>query len=144
MTRLRSLRSASIQTRLIVIVLLFAIGVAALAALASARMEGRILTERKHATKSVVETALGVVSYYGAEREAGRMSEKDAQAAALAYFDKPASALTRREAALLAAILPNPRAWSPSRPTAYLERRARTIRTRIEQLGPMLDCVRPI
>jgi methyl-accepting chemotaxis protein len=88
MTRLRSLRSASIQTRLIVIVLLFAIGVAALAALASARMEGRILTERKHATKSVVETALGVVSYYGAEQEAGRMSEEDAQAAALAAVEQ--------------------------------------------------------
>jgi len=64
-----------------------------------------------------------------------------AEDAARAYFDKPASALTRHEAALLAAILPNPRAWSPNRPTAYLQDRARTIRTRIEQLGPMLDCV---
>ncbi|CAI9406976.1 methyl-accepting chemotaxis protein [Nocardioides sp. T2.26MG-1] len=79
-----SLRAASIQTRLIVIVLLFAIGIAALAALASARMEGRILTERKNATRSVVETALGIVTYYGGEAEAGRLTEKDAQAAALA------------------------------------------------------------
>ena len=66
-----------------------------------------------------------------------------AEAAARAYFDKPASALGRQEAALLAAVLPNPRIWSPSRPTAYLQGRARTIRTRIAQLGPMLDCVRP-
>jgi monofunctional biosynthetic peptidoglycan transglycosylase len=66
-----------------------------------------------------------------------------AQAAARAYFDKPASALTRQEAALLAAILPDPRLWSPAHPTPYLARRARTIRTRIAQLGPMLDCVQP-
>jgi monofunctional glycosyltransferase len=67
-----------------------------------------------------------------------------AEAAAQAHFGKPASALSSQEAALLAAILPNPRMWSPSRPTAYLERRARTIRTRIEQLGPMLECLRPM
>ena len=66
-----------------------------------------------------------------------------AEAAAQVHFGKPASALTSQEAALLAAILPNPRAWDPARPTSYLQSRARTIRTRIDQLGPMLDCVRP-
>jgi monofunctional biosynthetic peptidoglycan transglycosylase len=66
-----------------------------------------------------------------------------AEAAARTYFGKPANALSAQEAALLAAILPSPRDWSPVRPTDYLERRARTIRTRIGQLGPMLDCVRP-
>src|SRR5690606_12331090 len=66
-----------------------------------------------------------------------------AEAAARAHFGKPASALTRHEAALLAAILPYPRAWDPVRPRSYLQRRARTISTRIDQLGPMLDCVRP-
>jgi monofunctional glycosyltransferase len=66
-----------------------------------------------------------------------------AEAAARAYFDKPARALSAREAALLAAILPSPRNWSPVRATEYIERRARTIRTRIDQLGPMLDCIRP-
>jgi monofunctional biosynthetic peptidoglycan transglycosylase len=66
-----------------------------------------------------------------------------AEAAARAYFGKSASALSAKEAALLAAILPSPRDWSPARPTDYLERRARTIRTRIGQLGPMLDCLRP-
>jgi monofunctional biosynthetic peptidoglycan transglycosylase len=40
-----------------------------------------------------------------------------AEAAAQAHFGKPAHALSRQEAALLAAILPNPRMWSPSRPT---------------------------
>ena len=66
-----------------------------------------------------------------------------AEAAARAYFDKPASALSAGEAALLAAVLPSPREWSPARPTVYLQGRARTIRTRIDQLGPMLDCERP-
>jgi monofunctional glycosyltransferase len=65
-----------------------------------------------------------------------------AEAAARRYFKKPASALTRREAALIAAILPNPRLWSPARPTRYIARRAQTIERRIEQLGPLLDCVR--
>jgi monofunctional biosynthetic peptidoglycan transglycosylase len=64
-----------------------------------------------------------------------------AEAAAQAHLGKPARALSGQEAALLAAILPNPRMWSPSRPTAYLQGRARTIRSRIEQLGPMLACV---
>ena len=66
-----------------------------------------------------------------------------AQAAAQAHFGKPASDLSRREAALLAAVLPNPREWSASRPSEYIDRRARTILTRTEQLGPMLACTVP-
>ena len=65
-----------------------------------------------------------------------------AEAAAQAYFGKPASALTRREAALIAAVLPNPRVWSPGRPSSYIRQRARVIERRIGQLGPLLDCVR--
>ena len=67
-----------------------------------------------------------------------------AEAAARTYFGKPASALGAQEAALLVSILPSPRDWSPVRPSDYLQDRARTIRTRINQLGPMLDCVRPV
>lgn len=66
-----------------------------------------------------------------------------AEAAARSYFGKSASGLSAQEATLLAAILPSPRDWSPVRPTDYLESRARTIRARIDQLGPMLDCIRP-
>ena len=66
-----------------------------------------------------------------------------AEAAARRYFAKPAAKLSRREAALLAAVLPNPRRWSPARPSRYLEGRVGTIETRIAQLGPMLDCIRP-
>lgn len=65
-----------------------------------------------------------------------------AEAAARRYFGKGAADLTRREAALIAATLPNPRRWSPGRPTRYIAQRARTIEQRMGQLGPLLDCVR--
>jgi monofunctional biosynthetic peptidoglycan transglycosylase len=64
-----------------------------------------------------------------------------AEAAARRYFAKPAAALTRREAALIAAILPNPRVWSPQQPSAAVRRRAATIERRIGQLGPRLQCI---
>lgn len=54
-----------------------------------------------------------------------------AEAAAHAHFDKPAAALTAREAALFAAVLPNPRRWSPEVATPYIEERAATIRERM-------------
>lgn len=63
-----------------------------------------------------------------------------AEAAARHYFAKPASALTAREAALLAAALPSPRHSRPDRPSTYLNQRVRVIHTRIRQLGPLLDC----
>lgn len=50
-----------------------------------------------------------------------------AEVAAKEYFHKPAARLTNREAALLAAVLPNPRKWSPARPTAYIQRKASRI-----------------
>ena len=64
-----------------------------------------------------------------------------AEAAAHHYFGKPAAALTVREAALLAAALPNPRRLSPAQPTPYLVEQTAVIRERIDQLGPLLDCV---
>lgn len=64
-----------------------------------------------------------------------------AQAAAEHYFRRSASRLTRRQAALMAAVLPNPRLWSPARPTAYIQERARTLERRMRQLGPRLACV---
>ena len=81
----------------------------------------------------IIEVYLNIVEFgpgiYGAE------------AAARTYFDKPARDLEAHEAALLAAVLPNPLQWSPARSTDFLSRRARTIQTRIRQLGPMLACV---
>lgn len=49
------------------------------------------------------------------------------EAASRKYFHKPASSLTRAEAALLIACLPNPRRWSPARPTPYILRRQAAI-----------------
>ena len=54
-----------------------------------------------------------------------------AEAASRAYFGKPASALTRREAALMAAVLPNPLRWSPAKPTRYIAGRANVIQQRM-------------
>ncbi|TVS00271.1 MAG: monofunctional biosynthetic peptidoglycan transglycosylase [Rhodospirillales bacterium] len=64
-----------------------------------------------------------------------------AEAAARAYFRKPAADLTQREAAILAAILPSPRIWSAAPPGPYVQRRAAVLAKRITQLGPLLDCV---
>jgi monofunctional glycosyltransferase len=67
-----------------------------------------------------------------------------AEAAARAHFGKSAAELSPREAALIAAVLPSPRQWSPVRPTDFLHRRVETIHTRVNQLGPLLDCVRDV
>ncbi len=57
---------------------------------------------------NVIETGPGI---YGVE------------AASRNYFGKSSAGLTRREAALIAAVLPNPRRWSPAAPTSYIKRR---------------------
>lgn len=54
-----------------------------------------------------------------------------AEAAARRWFGRPAADLTARQAALLAAVLPNPLERSPARPTAYVSRRAGTIEQRM-------------
>lgn len=64
-----------------------------------------------------------------------------AEAAARHYFGRSAKDLTRRQAALIAAVLPNPRIWSAAKPTSYIRRRADVIERRIGQLGPLLNCV---
>lgn len=65
-----------------------------------------------------------------------------AEAAARAHFGVAAASLSRRQAALLAAVLPNPRLWSPRHPTAYIADRARIVERRMDQLGPaLLACI---
>lgn len=49
------------------------------------------------------------------------------EAAAQEYFHKPAKKLSMREAALIAAVLPNPRKWSPAKPSAYIQRKSSRI-----------------
>jgi monofunctional glycosyltransferase len=65
-----------------------------------------------------------------------------AEAASRRYFGKSADALTREEAARLVAILPNPRAWSATRPGPVVRGRTAAIARRIGQLGPLLDCAK--
>ena len=52
-----------------------------------------------------------------------------AEAAARAHFEKSAADLTKREAALLAAVLPNPRRSSAGQPSAYIKRRSSAIQS---------------
>lgn len=58
-----------------------------------------------------------------------------AEAAAQRHFGIGAPYLSARQASLLAAVLPNPRAWSAGRPSAYVSNRAAWIRQQIRQLG---------
>lgn len=57
------------------------------------------------------------------------------EAAAQVYFHEPASRLGAHQAALLAAVLPNPRGWHADRPSAYVQRRAAWIERQMRQLG---------
>jgi monofunctional glycosyltransferase len=59
-----------------------------------------------------------------------------AEAAARAYFQKPAVDLTAPEAAMLAAVIINPRVLNPSRPTARIVRRQQLILRRMGVVIP--------
>jgi monofunctional glycosyltransferase len=58
-----------------------------------------------------------------------------AEAAAQHFFHRPASRLSRSDAALLAAVLPNPEHYSAAAPSAYLQRRREQILTQMQALG---------
>lgn len=75
---------------------------------------------------NIVEWAPGV---YGAE------------AASQFHFKKPASKLSRREAALLAAVLPNPIKRQAGKPSKKVQKIANRIQFRTRVMGPYLTCV---
>ncbi len=75
---------------------------------------------------NIVEWAPGV---YGAE------------AAAQLHFKKPAAKLNRKEAALLAAVLPNPIKRSAGKPSKKVKIIANRILFRSRFMGPYLTCV---
>jgi monofunctional glycosyltransferase len=81
------------------------------------------LIELMWSKKRILEVYLNVVEFgpgiYGAE------------SASQTYFKKPASALTRREAALLVAVLPSPLKWSVAKPGPYVRERTGTIMARM-------------
>ncbi len=86
----------------------------------------------KHLTKKrILEIYLNVVEM--GERVYG------AEAAARHYFDKPASALSVREAALLAGCLPNPRVMNPDKPNRRLRARQQMIVSRMKRWGYLLE-----
>mgnify|MGYP002620345007 CR=1 FL=1 len=66
-----------------------------------------------------------------------------AEAAARHHFAKPASKLTEREAALLAAALPNPAIRVASNPGPRTSRMARVIQARVRAFGSVARCVVP-
>ena len=68
---------------------------------------------------NVIETGDGL---YGAE------------AASWNYYNKSASSMTRSQAALLVAVLPNPRRWSPAKPTSYTYRKQSLILRNMRRL----------
>ncbi|SEL68487.1 monofunctional biosynthetic peptidoglycan transglycosylase [Parapedobacter koreensis] len=78
-----------------------------------------VLIELFWSKKRILEVYLNVIEtgdgLYGAE------------AATQYYYGKSASNLTKRQAALLIAVLPNPRRWSPAKPTAFINRKTNVI-----------------
>ncbi|MDR7128547.1 monofunctional biosynthetic peptidoglycan transglycosylase [Algoriphagus sp. 4150] len=59
------------------------------------------------------------------------------EAASQVYFGKPASKLSRDQAALIAAVLPNPRRWSPAKPSSYIIGRQGWILRQMNNLPPI-------
>jgi monofunctional biosynthetic peptidoglycan transglycosylase len=66
-----------------------------------------------------------------------------AEAAAQHYFGKPAAGVTAKEAALLAAALPNPHARNVAKPGPVLRRHAARIARRVAATTPHLTCLEP-
>lgn len=58
-----------------------------------------------------------------------------AQTAARRYFGRDASGLGAAEAARLAAVLPNPKRYSATRPGPYVQRRTRAIQRQMRAIG---------
>ncbi len=87
-----------------------------------------VLIEALWGKKRILEVYVNVIEWgdgiYGVE------------AASKFYFNKSASQLTQREAALLAAVIPNPRRRNPAKPTPYILKRASFIQGRMNSIRP--------
>ncbi len=86
-----------------------------------------LLIEAGWSKKRILEIYLNIVEFgdgiYGAE------------AAARTYFGKPAKRLSPSEAALLAAVLPNPRKFHANAPSEYIRGRQAWILNQMRHLG---------
>jgi monofunctional biosynthetic peptidoglycan transglycosylase len=60
-----------------------------------------------------------------------------AEAAAQEYFGKSCRKLTKSQSALIAACFPNPRRWTPRKPTKYIKHRQYLILKNMRRLGPL-------
>lgn len=83
--------------------------------------------ERQLSKKRILEIYLNIIEWgngvFGAE------------AASRKYFGKPASMLSREEAAYMAAVIPSPRKHAPNAPSSYISRRASLILLRMASRG---------
>lgn len=86
-----------------------------------------VLIELTWPKQRILEVYLNVVEFGPKVYGAG--------AASRLYFGKSAGQLTAREAALLAAVLPNPKQFSATRPSDYVRSRAARIETAVDALG---------
>ena len=86
-----------------------------------------ILIESLWPKRRILEVYLNIAEFgygtYGAE------------AAAQRYFHKPAARLTRGDAAVLAAVLPNPERFSAAAPSRYVQQRREWILGQMQALG---------
>ncbi|MDE0853678.1 MAG: monofunctional biosynthetic peptidoglycan transglycosylase [Nevskia sp.] len=87
-----------------------------------------VLLETLWPKRRILEVYLNIARFgpdvYGVEEAAQR------------YFGKPAARLDAREAALLAAVLPNPEKMHAGTPSAYVEERAGEVEEQMRLLGP--------
>lgn len=88
-----------------------------------------VLVELIWSKERIVEVYLNVIEMgdgiYGIE------------AASQVYYDKPAAKLNRSQAAMIAAVLPNPRRWNPTKPTGYIRGRQTWILRQMNNLAPV-------
>jgi monofunctional biosynthetic peptidoglycan transglycosylase len=88
-----------------------------------------VLLETCWDKRRILETYLNIVEFgdgvYGVEAAAHR------------YFHKPAARLTSEDAAILAAVLPNPHLLRANSPSAYVRKRQLWILQQMRQLGPL-------
>jgi monofunctional biosynthetic peptidoglycan transglycosylase len=86
-----------------------------------------LLIELSWSKQRILEVYLNVVEFGPRIYGAGAASEK--------IFYKPASMLSAREAALMAAVLPNPKQLLLARPSDYVLQRGRQIEASVKSLG---------
>jgi monofunctional glycosyltransferase len=86
-----------------------------------------VLIETLWPKRRILETYLNIAEFgeftYGVRAASNR------------FFHKPASKLTSREAALLAAVLPNPKRFSVTMPSTHIYSRIRWIESQMNRLG---------